>query len=240
MSARALFSPTLSALTAVALVLSLGTTAWAHEDDADAPPEPVPMTPELGARLDRALNVLLSTDPSLREPASKVEIVFVRNNRVIDSYFDAEAGVVGVNSEANECTLASFLGHELTHVRRLGVGPGSAMVAPRQKTAAEYASFMVDEEAEAFLVQVKVARRMRADPSGKVFAAAPGAPGSRCVDALPAPIVAFETRTWGKSDDEARSVFVQTYDFNESYRQSYILAFERKMAARFPGQQSDR
>jgi hypothetical protein len=105
-----------------------------------------------------------------------------------------------------------MLAHELTHARRLGVGPRSLMVSPVQATAEEYAAFMLAEERHAHIAQVKIARAMN------------------CADELPGPERGFAARIEGKADAEAMEIFLGLAEFTDTYRAEYTAQFERKKA----------
>lgn len=170
-------------------------------------------TPEHLARLQTALGRLHAINPSLAEEASKIQVVLFPQYGVLGGFFDPLNGIVAAREEGGECETVSTLAHELTHARRLGVGPHSLMVSPRQKTAGEYVAFMLVEEAHAHLAQVKAARAMN------------------CADDLPGPDRGFAARIEGKTDAEALEIFLGLTEFTDIYRTEYTAQFERKRTA---------
>jgi len=166
-------------------------------------------TPERLARLQTALGRLHAIDPSLADEALKVKVVLFPQSDVLLGFFDALNGIVAAREDGEECELVSTLGHELTHARRLGVGPDSAMVKFRQPTAEEFAAFMLEEEGRAHIAQVKIARAMK------------------CADELPAADRGFAARIEGKTDAEAMEIFLGLTEFTDTYRAAYTAQFER-------------
>lgn len=183
--------------------------ANAHEEDASAfsMKDPPALSSEQNARLSTALGLLASIDPSIERKAPKVRFAFFPHDGVLAGYFEPHRGIVGLDEGRSDCAMAAMLAHELTHAGRLGVGPESRMVRRTQEFAADYADYMIDEEAIAFLAQVRVAKALR------------------CLDEFEPAVLAFEARTWGRPEDEARAIFRATYDFAPGYWSSYFMAF---------------
>ena len=168
-------------------------------------------TPARVARLETALGRLHAIHPSLADQSSKVHLVLVPQVGPLGGFFDPEHRIVAVREEADECEVVVTLGHELTHVRRLGVGPDSAAVAPRQKTAEEFVDFMLVEEGWAFIAEIRTAEAMG------------------CADDLPSSLRGLAARFAGHSDEEAMAIFLGVAEFVEPYRTAYKERFERQM-----------
>ncbi|ARJ66142.1 hypothetical protein WV31_10935 [Magnetospirillum sp. ME-1] len=190
-------------------MLAFAPIANAHEEDASpfSLKDPPALSSEQNARLSTALGLLASIDPSIERKAPKVRFAFFPHDGVLAGYFEPNRGIVGLDEGRSDCAMAAMLAHELTHAGRLGVGPGSRMVHRTQAFAGDYADFMVDEEAIAFLAQIRVAK------------------GLHCLDEFEPAVTALEARTWGKPEAEARAIFRTTYDFAPGYWASYFMAF---------------
>lgn len=134
----------------------------------------------------------MATDASFREPAGRVRILPIPYLGQLAGVFMPEPGVIGVADTGSPCSRASALAHELTHVRRLGLGADSPMVRPPQSTAEDCVAFMLIEEAEAFIAQAEVARRLG------------------CVAETEPALRAFAERIAGRTHDESVRLFLDT------------------------------